>query len=34
VCLTAEYSHGEMVDRLIAEDLAWASSLFEQQPAG
>lgn len=29
VCLTAEYSDGQAVDRLIAEDLLFAKSLFE-----
>jgi len=29
ICLTAEYSDGESVDRLIAEDLAFARSLFD-----
>jgi hypothetical protein len=28
VCLTAEYSDQASVDRLIAEDLAYARSLF------
>ena len=28
ICLTAEYSDHEAVDRLIAEDLAFAQSLF------
>ena len=29
VCLTAEYSDEPAVDRLIAEDIAFAKSLFE-----
>ncbi len=29
ICLTAEYSDPAAVDRLIAEDLAYARSLFE-----
>jgi len=28
VCLTAEYSDHDAVDRLIAEDIAFARSLF------
>ncbi len=31
VCLTAEYSDHDAVNRLIAEDLAFARSLFDQQ---
>jgi sugar phosphate isomerase/epimerase len=31
VCLTAEYSDHESVDRLIAEDIAFAKSLFEKE---
>lgn len=31
VCLTAEYSDHNAVDRLIAEDLAFARSLFDEQ---
>jgi len=29
ICLTAEYSDHDAVDRLIAEDIAFAKSLFE-----
>jgi len=28
VCLTAEYTDGDSVNRLIAEDIAYAKSLF------
>ena len=30
VCLTAEYSDHDSVDRLVAEDMAFARGLFEQ----
>ena len=30
ICLTAEYSDNDSVDRLIAEDIAFAKALFEQ----
>lgn len=34
LCLTAEYSDASVVDRLIAEDLAYARTLFGTAPSG
>ncbi len=34
ICLTAEYSDHERVDELVAEDIAYAKSLFASDDAG